>query len=191
VFFNFLYTKFKGDMKNIVAHNFDTALLLPSLPLASTQGGFIDLRKQQGIVVVFVFPRISSGLQDSIENWSEIAGAKGCSEQALAFADMHKILEDAGVQKIYGLSCQTPALQSEIVNRLALPYPLLSDIDLIFSQLIGLPVFEVAQYTLNNRITLLIDQGEIFDIIYPVPTPSLNPTQVLLKIDKYLGVNQQ
>ena len=58
--------------------------------------------------------------------WDAIPGARGCTPQACAYRDRHAALTAAGA-RVFGLSTQDSDYQREMVDRLHLPFPVLSD----------------------------------------------------------------
>ena len=69
---------------------------------------------------------------------------------------------------VYGLSTQDPEYQSEAVQRLHLPFPLLSDARLEFAQALRLPTFTFAGLALIKRLTIIARAGRIEEVLYPV-----------------------
>ena len=80
-----------------------------------------------------------------------------------------------------GVSTQDPAYQREAVERLHLPYPLLSDERLELARALRLPTFEVEHTTLLKRLTLLLRDGGIDDVIYPVFPPDRSAADALAR----------
>ncbi len=78
-----------------------------------------------------------------------------------------------------GLSAQSSAEQSEAVDRLHLPYPLLSDEGLVLARRMSLPCFTVEGRTYYKRLTLIIDDGLVSMVFYPVFPPDESAEQVL------------
>jgi peroxiredoxin len=72
---------------------------------------------------------------------------------------------------LFGLSTQDTAYQKEAVDRLHLPFAILSDEGLHFTRALGLPTFQVGGMTLAKRLTLVIDDGRIAHVFYPVFPP--------------------
>ena len=58
---------------------------------------------------------------------TQIPGARGCTPQSCSFRDHFAELKRLGVAQLYGLSTQDTAYQREAVERLHLPFPILSD----------------------------------------------------------------
>lgn len=71
--------------------------------------------------------------------WDLIPGARGCTPQACAFRDHYAELAALGVNHVYGLSTQDTACQREVVKRLHLPFPLLSDAENALTDAVDLP----------------------------------------------------
>jgi peroxiredoxin len=77
------------------------------------------------------------------------------------------------------LSTQDSDYQREVVERLHLPFPLLSDVDLKFTRALNLPIFVVVGMTLLKRMALVIDDGMIVKVFYPVFPPDKNAEEVI------------
>jgi peroxiredoxin len=69
---------------------------------------------------------------------------------------------------VYGLSTQDTAYQSEAVQRLHLPFPLLSDARLDFARALRLPTFTFAGLELIKRLTVIARAGRVEQVFYPV-----------------------
>ena len=65
------------------------------------------------------------------------------------------------MQNLFGLSTQSTDYQREAVERLHLPFSLLSDADMSLTSALALPTFEVEQMVLIRRLTLIIDAGVV------------------------------
>ena len=99
---------------------------LPSLLLMSTTGQAVNLAKISGRTVVYCYPRTGTPDKDPPQGWNEIPGARGCTPQSCAFRDHYQELQALGAG-VFGLSTQDTDYQKEAVERLHLPFPLLSD----------------------------------------------------------------
>ena len=62
--------------------------------------------------------------------WDAIPGARGCTPQSCGFRDHFAELKRLGVAQLYGLSTQDTDYQREAVERLHLPFAILSDAEL-------------------------------------------------------------
>jgi peroxiredoxin len=157
-----------------------TGLAVAGIPLAATDGTKVSLDKVPGRVVVFAYPRTGvPGQVSLVDGWDMIPGARGCTPQTCAFRDLHRELTAAGAARVFGLSTQDPAYQREAVERLHLPFPLLSDETLALTVALRLPTMEVAGLTLIKRLALIVDDGRIGKVFYPVFPPDRNAGDVL------------
>jgi len=149
-----------------------TSAPVPALGLISTDGATVDLaeRSRTGTVVVFAYPRTGRPGVDPPTGWDDIPGARGCTPEACAFRDLSADFTAAGVE-LYGLSTQDPAYQVEAAERLALTYPLLSDEHLTLTSALRLPTFEVEGATLLRRLTMVLRNGRVARVLYPVFPP--------------------
>jgi peroxiredoxin len=152
---------------------------LPDIALPATDGSQVSLARCEGRVVVFAYPRTGEpGKPALADDWDMIPGARGCTPQACAFRDLHAELIAAGAMSVFGLSTQDTGYQVEVANRLHLPFPLLSDVKLTLTKALRLPTLEVAGLTLMKRLALIIDDGRIAKVFYPVFPPDENAAEV-------------
>lgn len=154
-------------------------LELPIIHLPATDGRIVDLSSLSGRAVVYAYPRTGVPGEPLPTGWDDIPGARGCTPQACAFRDHFADLKDAGVEHVFGLSMQDTAFQSEVVERLHLPFPLLSDHRGELTHAIRLPTFTVEGLLLLKRFTLIIDEGAISHVFYPVFPPDRSAADVL------------
>ena len=150
-------------------------LELPSLVLESSQGP-VDVSQFE---VLYVYPRTGKPGVPSPEGWDEFPGARGCTPQSCSFRDHFGELKQLGVAHIFGLSTQHTDFQREAVERLHLPFPVLSDADLKLARAIRLPTFTIAGMTLLKRMALVIEDGVIEKVFYPVFPPDKNAEEVV------------
>ena len=154
-------------------------LRLPSVPLAATDGSQVDLSKLKGRTVVYIYPRTGVPGQPSPDGWDAIPGARGCTPQSCSFRDHFAELKALGVGQLYGLSTQDSGYQREAVERLHLPFAVLSDEALKLARAISLPTFTVAGMTLHKRMALVIEDGVVVQVFYPVFPPDKNAEEVI------------
>ncbi|WP_197408559.1 peroxiredoxin [Deinococcus actinosclerus] len=107
-----------------------------------------------------------------------IPGARGCTPQSCAFRDHHAELRAAGA-RVFGLSVQDTAYQRAAAARLHLPFALLSDAAGAVRQELGLPTFQAGGETLLRRVTLIVRDGVIEHVLYPVFPPDRSAQDVL------------
>lgn len=152
---------------------------LQSLILTRTDGGSIDLSLLEGQTVLYVYPRIGRPDTPSLEGWDMLPGAKGCTPQSCSFRDYFSQLREFGVDHLFGLSTQNSVDQREAVERLHLPFPLLSDHQFIFTETLRLPVFEINGVNFLKRLTMIIKNGVIKHVFYPIFPPDRNAQDVI------------
>jgi len=151
--------------------------------LPSTAGGVVSLASLPGRTVLFVYPMTGTPGVALPEGWDEIPGARGCTPHACAFRDLHAELRKAGAAAVFGLSTQTLVEQQETVERLHLPFPLLSDAGLALARAMTLPTMEVAGKPMLKRLALIIDDGVVVQLFYPVFPPDRNAGDVLVWLE--------
>ncbi|HEY6006664.1 MAG TPA: peroxiredoxin [Anaeromyxobacter sp.] len=155
-------------------------LRLPDVSLPATDGTSVSLARLAGRTVAYLYPRTGRpGEISPVPDWDQIPGARGCTPQSCAFRDHHAELLAAGAARVFGVSTQSTDYQREAVARLHLPFPLLSDEALALAHAIRLPTFEVAGLTLLKRMALVVDDGCIRRVFYPVFPPDRNAADVL------------
>ncbi len=160
-------------------------MTVPDVALTATDGTQVSLGKIPGRIVVFAYPRTGVPGQISlVDDWDMIPGARGCTPQTCAFRDLHKVMIAAGAARVFGLSSQDPAYQLEAAERLHLPFPLLSDEKLAMTKALRLPTMQVAGMTLIKRMALVIDDGTISKVFYPVFPPDRNAGDVLAWLEQ-------
>ena len=154
-------------------------MAVPAIALPSTAGGLVNLAETASMRrVVYVYPRTGQPGQPRPLGWDDIPGARGCTPQSCAFRDHHAELAALGAE-VYGLSTQTTEFQQEMVARLHLPFPVLSDSALTFAQALDLPRFQWDNKSLIKRLTLVLREGRIEHVFYPVFPPDENAETVI------------
>lgn len=155
-------------------------LKVPHLELQDTGGATISLDALgAGRTVVYVYPLTGRPGTDLPDGWDSIPGARGCTPEACSFRDHYQDLLAAGAADVFGLSSQDTDYQREVVERLHLPFPMLSDPARSLAQALDLPTFEVSGLTLYKRLTLIIRAGVIEHVFYPIFPPGEHAGQVL------------
>ena len=152
---------------------------LPDLALPATEGAAVNLSKLKGRTVVYIYPRTGVPGQALPDGWDQIPGARGCTPQSCSFRDHFDELKRLGVAQLYGLSTQDTAYQREAATRLHLPFAILSDAKLAFAKALKLPTFTTSGMTLLKRMALVIDDGVITKVFYPVFPPDKNAADVI------------
>jgi peroxiredoxin len=157
---------------------------MASVPLPSTGGKTIDLSALNGRVVVYAYPRTGRPGEDDPDGWDMIPGARGCTPQSCSFRDHFAELKSLGVDHLFGLSTQDSDYQREAAERLHLPFPILSDDRLKLTRAMKLPTFEASGMMLLKRFTLVIDDGVVKHVFYPVFPPDRNAGDVIAWLSK-------
>jgi peroxiredoxin len=152
---------------------------LPDIALPATDGRQVDLAKLKGRTVVYIYPRTGRPGQAPPTGWDGIPGARGCTPQSCSFRDHFAELKRLGVAQLFGLSTQDLDYQREAVERLHLPFAILSDADLKLTHALGLPTFQADGMTLIRRMAWVIDDGVIAHVFYPVFPPDKSAEEVV------------
>jgi peroxiredoxin/catechol 2,3-dioxygenase-like lactoylglutathione lyase family enzyme len=152
---------------------------LPDLALPATRGGAFNVAVLGGRTVLYVYPRTGVPGVDLPPGWDDIPGARGCTPQSCGFRDHFAELKALGVVHVFGLSTQDTDYQREAAERLHLPFPLLSDAELRFTRALDLPTFTVAGMILLKRMVLIVDDGVIAKVFYPVFPPDKSAAEVV------------
>ncbi len=160
---------------------------VPDLELpATTAGGpsvataaelrFTDLAV--GLLVAYVYPMTGTPGEPLPHGWDDIPGARGCTPQSCGYRDALADFERLGAT-VVGISAQSPAEQAEFAAREHIPFPLLSDAGMRLRAALGLPTFEVEGRDLYRRLTLVVAEGRIVKVFYPVFPPDRDAGEVL------------
>lgn len=154
---------------------------LPALTLTASDGTRVDLAAlQPGRTIIYAYPMTGVPGTDLPEGWDAIPGARGCSTEAADFRDNFSVLHDAGAVQVYGLSSQDTAYQREVVERLGLPFSMLSDQGFALADALNLPTFAAPGHDrLYTRLTLVVRDGAIEHVFYPIFPPNTHAQQVL------------
>jgi peroxiredoxin len=152
---------------------------LPALALMGTDGSSVDLSSLRGRTVVYVYPRTGLSNTSMPDGWDAIPGARGCTPQSCSFRDHFAELKQLGVAHVFGLSTQDSDYQREMVERLHLPFPVLSDVDMTLTRALNLPTFTAAGMTLLKRMVFVIDDGVMTKVFYPVFPPDKSAEEVV------------
>jgi peroxiredoxin len=145
---------------------------VPPILLPATHNQWVRLdQSTTPWTVVYAYPRTGVPDQDSPPGWDLIPGARGCTPQNCAFRDHYAELQSLGAT-VYGLSTQPISYQQEMVARLHIPFPVLSDEGMVLTRALRLPTFRYGDWTLLKRFTIILSQGRIVHVIYPVFPPN-------------------
>lgn len=151
--------------------------LMPELTLQSNDGRSVNLADLgAGRTVIYLYPLTG---RPGVHR-DAIPGARGCSTEACDFRDHFADLQAAGAARVWGLSSQDSDYQNEVVARLELPFAMLSDPLFALGDRLGLPTFAPTGHaTLYSRLTLVVRDGRIEHVFYPIFPPNTHAQQVL------------
>jgi peroxiredoxin len=153
---------------------------MPALSLPATDGRQVALDALgPGRTVVYIYPMTGRPGVELPPGWDDIPGARGCTPESCAFRNLHDELLAAGAAQVFGLSSQSTEYQREAVDRLHLPFAMLSDEHLALAGALGLPTFTVDGTTLYRRLTMIITDGVIEHVFYPIFPPDQHAQEVL------------
>jgi len=157
-----------------------TGMLVPPLALPSTAGRMVDLGKliASSRTVIYCYPMTGVPGKPLPDGWDMIPGARGCTPQSCGFRDHHRELTELAAD-VFGLSTQTTDYQREMMERLHLPFEVLSDAEFEFCEGLRLPTFEAGSMRLIKRLTLIVRDGVIETVLYPVFPPNESADQVI------------
>ncbi len=156
----------------------------PRLALPATSGENVDVAANPGRVVIYLYPMTGRPGVALPDGWDDIPGARGCTPQSCGFRD-HYVALQALNTSVFGLSTQSSDYQREARDRLHLPFDMLSDDGLRIKQALGLPTFSVDGNELYKRLTMVIENGRICKVFYPVFPPDQNAGEVLAWIQQH------
>ena len=155
-----------------------TGIGIPNVVLPGTNGT-VNLGALPDTAVLYCYPMTGTPGVPLPENWDEIPGARGCTPQSCAFRDHLAELMQAGADHVHGISTQTLDELSEARERLNLPYALLSDADGTLREALRLPDFEADGTRRLKRLTMIVRDGTIAKVFYPVFPPDRDAEYVL------------
>lgn len=154
-------------------------MTLPDICLGATNGAAIRLSILNGLTVIYAYPMTGRPDRALPDGWDQIPGARGCTPQSCAFRDHASDLSKLGVHTIYGLSTQPSDYQREVKERLHLPFDMLSDANLELANFLNLPRMDVDGQILLRRLTMIVENGRIEKVFYPVFPPDRNAHDVM------------
>jgi peroxiredoxin len=170
--------KYPMPVDNGDSDHIQTGMTLPRVTLPSTAGDMICLTDLPGCILVFVYPWTGRPGVPNPPNWDDIPGAHGSTAEIEGFRDLDAQFEEFELG-IYGLSRQSTDYQREMVERLRVPFPILSDANGEFAAAAALPTFETGGEVYLKRISILLNHGLVENVFYPIPRPEKHARDVL------------
>lgn len=153
-------------------------LAMPDIALPTTGAREVNFSRLDGWTILFIYPWTGRPGGENPPNWDDIPGAHGSTPEAEGFRNLYRAFEQAPA-RVYGLSAQTTDWQQELVERLGLPFEIVSDAEGRLRQALKLPTFETGGVVYLARLTLAIHEGRIVRTFYPVHPPDAHPREVL------------
>jgi len=150
---------------------------VPDIELATTAGRSVSLARLAGRSIIFCYPWTGRPGEPNPPGWDDIPGAHGSTPQAQGFRDLYDGFRqvEAGV---FGLSTQSTPYQRELVERLGLPFEMVSDEGFMLARELALPTFRTGGVIYLKRLTLAIRDGRIERVYYPVQRPAAHAREV-------------
>ncbi len=151
-----------------------------------------DVDPVRGWTVLFCFPgafapSVSPERDSYPPGWAEIPGTRGCTLEAVTYRDRAGEFAELGVT-VRGVSTQRADQQQAFADWAALPYRLLSDIELRLTGALRLPTFRAAGVDRLKRITLLVDPSRVVRVVqYPVSDPAGSVDEMLHSIAHHVS----
>lgn len=153
---------------------------LPDLSLPATDGTAVGLTDLPARTVIYVYPLTGRPDEDVIpEGWEDVPGARGCTPESRGFRSHYDELRDSGVGAVFGLSTQSSEYQREARDRLDLPFEMLSDAERELTDELDLPTFTIGGEEYLKRLTLVVSDGRIEHVFYPIFPPDEHANEVL------------
>ena len=156
---------------------------LPNVALPGTDGTEITVAALPGFSVIAVYPWTGRPGQPNPPHWDDIPGAHGSTPELERFRELATRFEGLHAQ-LFGLSRQASAYQQELVKRLGLPFLLLSDAQGLFADALALPSFATGGDTYLKRLTLVVEDGVVDRVFFPVPDPATHADDVLTWLEE-------
>ncbi|WP_111720034.1 peroxiredoxin [Homoserinimonas sp. OAct 916] len=155
-------------------------LRMPPLVLSTTAGTTIRLDDgAPARTVLYFYPMTGRPGVALPAGWDAIPGARGCTPESCGFRDHFRELGEVGASRVYGVSSQDLDYQREAVDRLHLPFPLISDRAHELADALSMPTFVAGGKRLYSRLTMVVRGGTIEHVFYPVFPPDTHAQQVV------------
>ena len=152
---------------------------LPDLALPATAGAAVNLSKLKGRTVVYVYPRTGVPGVDPPPGWDHIPGARGCTPQSCGFRDHFAELKRSASRSFSACRRRTPPISAKRRSRLHLPFAILSDEKTGVDPRAQAADLPTSGMTLLKRMALVIDDGVIAKVFYPVFPPDKSAADVV------------
>jgi peroxiredoxin len=159
------------------ARHLKRGLRMPDIDLPTTGGGQVNFARLSGMGAVYCYPWTGRPGLANPPGWDDIPGAHGSTPQSEGFRDLYAGFRQVDTA-VFGLSTQPTAYQRELVDRLELPYELVSDEHFALQRALSLPTFATGGVTYLARLTLAVRDGRIERVYYPIASPAAHAREV-------------
>jgi DNA-binding HxlR family transcriptional regulator/alkyl hydroperoxide reductase subunit AhpC len=155
---------------------------IPEQGLWNHEDGLVD-PVADSWTVLYAFPGAFVPVGDPLPpEWADIPGAAGCTLESTTYRDRYAEFQQLGVQ-VHGLSTQRTDQLRAFSEHAELPFPLLSDEDLLLTAALRLPTFRASGVERLKRLTMVVDPERTiravqFPIMDPVRTVDMALAQV-------------
>ena len=150
---------------------------MPDIELPTASGRNVSFARLAGRAIVYCYPWTGRPGEPNPPGWDDIPGAHGSTPQAEGFRDLYDGFRQVEAD-VFGLSTQPTAYQRELVERLRLPFEMVSDESFALAHALSLPTFATGGVTYLKRLTLAIRDGRIERVYYPVHLPGAHAREV-------------
>ena len=141
---------------------------LPEISLPTQDGNLLKLNRLDTFrLVIFCYPMTGRPDRSLPENWNSIPGASGCTTQNSSFRDNYDEFIKLNSIPI-GISSQSTEDIKEMTLRLKIPYDVLSDRQLKFTNAMNLPTFTINHDIFIKRLTIIVEKNIIKKFFYPI-----------------------
>lgn len=151
---------------------------LPDIALTASFAAPVNLARYQERAVIAIYPMTGTPGRANPDGWDTIPGAHGSTPELEGFRDVYGDFQQHGYE-VYGVSGQATAEQKVFAERTGIPFQLLSDPDFRIAEALGLPTFEAGKQRFFTRVTLMVRNGVIYRVFYPVADPAAHASDVL------------
>ncbi len=169
---------FPKPLDDGAADHLQAGVRLPELELPASNGEYLAPWCFRGLCVLFIYPYTGRpGLSDP-PGWDDIPGAHGSTPEIENFSRLYEEFQTKGVS-VFGVSSQERPHHLELIERLELPFLLLSDCGFAFQAALDLPTFCAGNTRYLKRLTLVLEDGQVLKTFYPIHPPDEHPQRVL------------
>lgn len=157
---------------------------VPDVLVPCTRGQPVNLAALPGVAVVVCYSATMAAEgaahpQLSCWPYDRASGAGGAVAHLQAFSDAHAVLRSAGATHVYGIAAEPPDWQTDLANSMRLRFCLLSDSRLQLAQQAKLPVLQSVGHVYLKETVLIICQGVIEKVFYPMMPPEQSAARVI------------